>query len=300
MYRLVTLSCVVLWSITLLSAQGDTVVTADTSGLTAMIALYQYKLDSLRALMPSDTVSKDTTRHWCFRFAGILGVDFNQFNNWVGQGDDKDVTFSRFTSSLTSHIRWEQERYFWQHRTKLALGWQRYNNATERIGIRRTTDILNMTSQLGTRLSDEVAMSVIGELRTQVVDQMSAPSYLDMSVGVTWLPEDYLQATLHPLNYEASLSRDDSYESSLGAKLIVNYDHEVRHDLRLSSQLSGFMSYEDVRALTNYTWINGLFVKLVNGIGLGVEYALRMSPQETRNLDRNQQSYFIMGLSYVI
>ena len=40
----------------------------------------------------------------------------------------------------------------------------------------------------------------------------------------------------------------------------------------------------------------------MNSVGLRVEYALRISPQETDALllDRDLQSYIVMGISYVL
>ena len=115
-------------------------------------------------------------------------------------------------------------------------------------------------------------------------------------------PNDYFMMTMHPFNYELVLSNRDQFLSSFGAKMVINYERNITDDFSVKSHFNSFVSYRDIDQLSNYTWTNGVNIKIMDSVGLGIEHALRVSPQETNALSivEDLQSYIVMGISYVL
>ena len=114
------------------------------------------------------------------------------------------------------------------------------------------------------------------------MENFNNPGYLDIGVGVTWLPIKDLTVTLHPLNYRIVFSDTDGiFEPSLGLKYVVDYTRSlnVLNGVSWSSKLSGFFSYEDNNQ-SDWTWINGFGFQAWKGIGISAEFGLRGSNSE--------------------
>ena len=69
-----------------------------------------------------------------------------------------------------------------------------------------------------------------------------------------------------------------SYESSLGAKIVVDYTRQIGA-VNFKTNFSTFQSYKS-GDLSNWTWINSFGYTLWKGIGLGFEFGLRGNKQE--------------------
>jgi len=139
---------------------------------------------------------------------------------------------------------------------------------------------------------------------------------LDLGVGATWTPIENLVVVVHPLNYNFVFSNTDAvYESSLGAKILVDYTKSFGK-LNIKSNLSAFQSYES-SDLSNWTWINSLGYTVWKNIGVGFEFGLRGNKQESLaaaidaataamstevptfdTVDNKTQSYWLFGLNY--
>lgn len=270
--------------------------------LTELLNNYTNKVDSIKTLLNEQKSRNEKPKIWETKFGGLLGFDFNNFMNWVSQGDNSNSSSSSISTSIDGQINKLGNKFFWRNTGKLTLGWRNINNSTTESGFQKTIDLLNINTHIGNKVNEKLALSVLGEWRSNLLSQNIAPSYLDMSLGITWTPEEHILAIVHPINYELILGDADAYESSIGSKLRLAYDHAVSERLHLKSNLSGFMSYKSLSDLTNYTWTNGVDIKVVENLGIGLEYAMRVSPQETQALSNVEdfQSYVIMGVSFVL
>ena len=140
----------------------------------------------------------------------------------------------------------------------------------------------------------------MGEYRTSLLENANNPGYLDIGAGGTWTPTSSLLVNFHPLNYNIIFADDElGFTSSMGLKILADFKSTLWQKVDLGSTLSAFVSYK-ASELSNYTWTNRLNLKLFGGLGLGLEYALRVSEQETREFEDDLQSYFILGLSYTL
>jgi len=115
-----------------------------------------------------------------------------------------------------------------------------------------------------------------------------------------------------------------SFESSLGCKIVADYNQALPMGLAWRSNLSAFVSYSDPGNFSNWTWVNGINFTAWKGIGVGFEFGLRGNKQESYNTfltatgadpemvaidafddstnkgDNPLQSYWLLGLTYTI
>ena len=97
------------------------------------------------------------------------------------------------------------------------------------------------------------------------------------------------------------------FESSLGAKIVADYNTKLGKNITWKSNLSAFLSYQG-SDLSNWTWINGLSTA-VKGVGIGFDLGLRGNEQESlaaitdgklNEGDNPLQLYWLLGFSYAI
>jgi hypothetical protein len=101
---------------------------------------------------------------------------------------------------------------------------------------------------------------------------------------------------LHPLNYNFIFAEKNlEFTSSLGCKIVGDYNKALLKGLHWRSNLTGFLSYKNNDpTLHNGTWTNWLSVNMYKGLGIGVEFALRYSAQEIEKT----QNYYTLGVTY--
>ena len=285
------------------NAQSDDSRHNSKALLAMTISEHQLVVDSLTQRLQEIEKSEMTYPYWKIRGGAIGGFNLNSFSNWANRGDNTNSSASILTLGCNGNADLKGSDYFWRNRGRLLVAWQRFQrNESEDVAFQKTADMLQLVTHYGQNVTEKLAVSVLSEWESNLIDQTINPSYLDMSLGFTWTPNDYLSSVIHPLNYELALAEEDVFESSFGAKLILDYNQEIDARLKLASSFSGFLSYEQLDLLSNFTWTNGMNIKIIKSVGIAIEYAMRVSQQETlvlNTLDENHlQSYFLMGLSF--
>lgn len=272
----------------------------DVDSLRARKADLESQIKNLQSELRKTTQAIPPVYGWRTGFSGLLGFSLTDMNNWVSSANP-DATTSNIQVSAAGFAHLIEERYFWRNNAQLNLGWQKLDRKTgaeDESKYQSTVDVFQLTSLYGYKISPTLAASALAEFRTGVVENAFDPAYLDLGIGVTWSPNANLVVVIHPLNYNFIFADELDFESSLGAKIVADYNREIIEGVNLRSNLSGFLSYEDTDDLSNFTWTTGVNFTLFKGIGVGAEYALRWNRQETKNLDDDIQSYFVLGLSY--
>ncbi|MEZ4801386.1 MAG: DUF3078 domain-containing protein [Gelidibacter sp.] len=262
----------------------------------------------------------DALPGWRVGAFGVIGGSISNFNNWYAQGAPNNssgnigITFNGYANLI-------QEKFFWRNSLNTNLNWVKLDdkdNPNDDDSFNPTTDVFNLSSLYGQKLSEKWAASALMEYRTTLLDNFNDPGYLDVGVGFTWTPIDNLIVVIHPLNYNFVFADNDAvFESSLGAKVIADYTRQIGK-IAFKSNLSGFYSYKD-SDLSNWTWTNAFSYTLWKRIGVGFEFALRSNKQEAlkyalaqydpmavpaeevptfENVDNKLQSYYVLGLSY--
>ncbi len=284
-----------------LSAQTKEELTAQKTELETQINALKAQVTEIETKIKTDFPDYG----WKKGLFGTVGANLTGFNNWVTAADPESRNIT-IQGSFNAFANKNEEKYFWNNTLNINLGWQRLikDNTMpleEEKEFSQTADIFNINSLYGYKLNSKIAISALGEYRTNLLNNFNNPGYLDLGVGATWTPITDLIVVFHPLNYNIIFADDENlYQSSLGTKILATYTKTIAEKFSWKSNLSAFVSYKDPDALSNYTWTNGISFTAFKGIGVGIEYALRINKQETEaaGSDKNLQQYFIIGLTY--
>lgn len=290
-----------------LHAQTEEELKAEQSVKQDSINDIQSRIDALQAEI-------DALPGWKIGAFGTIGGSFSGFSNWYAQETpNNDAGTIGFTVNGYAHKN--EPKYFWRTDLTLNLNWVKFDDKDDpddQNGFRQATDVFNISSLYGWKLSEKFALSALGEYRTTILSNFNDPGYLDLGVGGTWTPFTDFLVVIHPLNYNFVFSSDDTiFESSFGAKIVVDYSKEIGK-FKLKSNLSSFFSYKSSN-LSNWTWTNSFSYTIWKGIGLGFDFGLRDNKQEALNyaintlgdanatfdsIDNDLQTYYTLGISY--
>jgi len=283
-------------------AQTEEELKAEQAPKTAEIAKLQAEVDALQAKI-------DALPGWKIGAFGTIGANLQGFNDWYTNAAPNSSTGNiGVTANVFANLL--EEKFFWRNSLGANLAWVKNDNTdidTDSDDFDATTDVFTLTSLYGRKLNEKWAVSGLAEYRTTLLNNFNDPGYLDLGVGATWTPMSNLVVVIHPLNYNFVFSSTDafSFESSLGAKIVADYNQKFGA-VSYKSNLSAFLSYED-GDYSNWTWVNSLGYTLWKGIGIGAELGLRGNKQEAFNstgaaslseTDNNVQSYWLFGLNY--
>ncbi len=288
-------------------AQTEAELKASLAEKKDSIAAIQGRADAIKAQIAA-------LPGWKIGAFGTIGGSISNFNNWYAQGIPNNSSGNiGFTVNAFANL--QEEKFFWRNSGNLNLSWVKLDDEddpTDNDGFRNAVDVFNLTSLYGWKLSEQFAISALGEYRTTLLDNFNDPGYLDLGVGGTWTPITNLVVVIHPLNYNFVFSDEDTiFESSLGAKVVADYTRDIGA-IAFKSNLSAFLSYEG-SDLNNWTWVNSFSYTLWKMIGVGFDFGLRSNKQEAVNyavntlgvtdadfdsVDNDLQTYWTLGLSY--
>lgn len=287
-------------------AQTESELKKELGEKKASISELQKEADAIKAKI-------DALPGWKYGAFGTLGGSVSEFNNWYLQAAPNNSS-GNIGLTVNAFANLKQEKYFWRNSLNVNLGWVKLENEDDvnpDDNFNVATDVFNLTSLYGYKLSEKLAISTLGEYRTALLEgSFNDPGYLDIGVGITWTPIENLVVVVHPLNYNFVFSDGSSqFESSLGAKIVADYTRKIGA-INFKSNLSAFLSYEDSN-FSNWQWTNGFSYTLWKRIGVGFDFGLRGNKQEAFNAelpntpgltledtDNVLQSFWLLGLSY--
>lgn len=278
-------------------------------------AIQALKKDSVAAIQSRVNALQgqiDAFPGWKKGLFGTIGANLSGAKNWYSQGIPNNSS-GNIGVGVNGFANLDQDKYFWRNGMNINLQWVKVDNkdiTTDSDKFKGTTDVLNITSLYGYKLSSKFAISALGEYRTSIINNFNDPGYLDLGIGATWTPVKDMVVVIHPLNYNFVFAKNDAvYESSTGAKIVVDYTRQLGA-VNFKTNFSTFQSYKK-SDLSNWTWINSFGYTLWKGIGIGFEAGLRNNKQEGlanlqktdatatfADLDNKIQSYWLFGLNY--
>lgn len=280
--------------------------------LLSLKAAAQDSLDLFKKRTEAIQGQIDALPGWRFNAFGTVGGSLSGFNNWYGK-ESPNSSVGNFGFNINASADKIEDKYFWKNAMNLNISWVKSDdkddpNDSEDYEV--ATDVLNLSSLYGYKLTKSFAVSAFGEYRTTLVNNFNDPGFLDLGVGGTWTPISELVVVIHPLNYNFVFSSAGvDYQSSLGAKIVADYNKKIGA-LNIKSNLSVFLSYEDAD-YSNYTWTNSVNYNVWKNLGLGFDLGLRKNKQEAFNYqktdnpalelpdaDNKLQSYWLFGLTY--
>ncbi|WP_047548739.1 DUF3078 domain-containing protein [Psychroserpens sp. Hel_I_66] len=260
----------------------------------------------------------DALPGWRVGAFGVIGGSLSNFNNWYSQGVPNNSS-GNIGLTINGYANLIEDKFFWRNSLNTNLSWVKLDNKDTDLdsdGFEPTTDVFNISSLYGRKLSEKLAASGLVEYRTTLLDNFNDPGYLDVGIGGTWTPIDNLIVVVHPLNYNFVFADNDNiFESSLGAKIVADYTRQIGK-IGFKSNLSMFQSYKS-GDLSNATWTNSFSYTLWKRIGVGFDFALRSNKQEALSyalgqlpadfmgetptfdtVDNELQTYYTLGLTY--
>lgn len=303
------LTAMAFFVLTLTFAQTEEELKAQIAPKKDSIAAIQSRVNALQKQL-------DALPGWKIGAFGTIGGSLSQFNNWFAQGIPNNSSGNiGFTVNAFANL--QEEKFFWRNAANVNLTWVKLDDKddpTDDDSFRQATDVFNISSLYGRKLSEKFAISALTEYRTTILSNFNDPGYLDIGVGATWTPISDLVVVIHPLNYNFVFSSEDNiFESSMGAKIVADYTKQLGA-VSFKSNLSLFQSYKS-SDLSNWTWTNSFSYSLWKMIGVGFDFGLRSNKQETLNyivnnaptpdpaatfdtIDNELQTYWTLGLSY--
>ncbi len=305
----VVLSLLSIFVFTTTFAQTIDELKAEQAAKKDSIAAIQGRVDALQGQI-------DAFPGWKTGAFGTIGANISSFNNWYLQGTPNNNS-GNIGITVNGFANLDKEKFFWRNSANVNLQWVKLDdkdNPDDSDSFDGTTDVFNITSLYGYKLSDKFAISALAEYRSSIINNFNDPGYLDFGIGATWTPITDMVVVIHPLNYNFVFADNDAvYESSAGAKIVVDYTKQLGA-VNFKTNFSTFQSYES-GDLSNWTWINSFGYTLWKGIGVGFEFGLRGNKQETLanalaqdppltptpdfdNIDNETQSYWLLGLNY--
>lgn len=288
-------------------AQTEEELKATMANKQDSIAALQGRVDAIQAQI-------DALPGWKVGAFGTIGGSFSGFNNWYAQ-ETPNNSAGTIGFTVNGFANRDESKYFWRNALTLNLNWVKFDDKDDpddQNGFRQATDVFNISTLYGRKLSEKFALSGLAEYRTTILSNFNDPGYLDLGVGATWTPVKDLFVVIHPLNYNFVFSSGDSiFESSFGAKIVADYSKDLG-PINFKTNLSLFASYES-SDLSNWTWTNSFSYTLWKKIGIGLDFGLRDNKQEALNyaintlgdpnatfdnIDNDLQTYYTLGLSY--
>lgn len=277
-------------------------------------ALKAEKNDSISALKAkADAIQAeiDALPGWRLRATGTIGGSVSGFNNWYAK-DKPNSSVGNFGINVNGFADLIEEKFFWKNAANINIGWVKFDDKdddTDSDQYEVATDVFNVSSLYGWKLSEKFALSGLMEYRSTLVNNFNDPGFLDLGVGGTWTPFNGMVVVMHPLNYNFVFSSGDSqYDSSAGAKIVADYTRKFG-GLNVKSNLSVFLSYEESE-FSNYTWTNSFSYTFWKSLGVGFDFGLRKNHQEALNyalnddpdatfdsVDNDLQSFWLLGLN---
>ncbi len=313
MFKKLVLVTIMLTAVTSITAQTAEELKKELAVKKDSIAAIEGRANAIQAQL-------DAIPGWKIGAFGTVGGSLSGFNDWFSQ-EIPNNSAGTIGITVNGYANLLQEKYFWRNSALVNLAWVKLDNEddpTDSDEFRESTDVFNLTSLFGYKISKTLAVSTLGEYRTTLLDNFNDPGYLDLGVGITWTPIKDLVVVVHPLNYNFVFSKGASeFESSLGAKLVADYTRKIGA-INFKTNLSAFLSYEDAD-YSNWTWTNSFSYTLWKSIGVGFDFGLRKNKQEAFNYllrqdaaamvtpttprtledtDNKLQSFWNIGLSY--
>ena len=278
----------------------------------------QAEADAAQAEANAIQAQIDALPGWRIGAFGTIGGSLSNFNNWYAQGTPNNSS-GNIGFTFNGYANLIQEKFFWRNALTTNLNWVKLDdkdNPNDDDDFNPTTDVFNLSSLYGRKLSEKWAVSTLMEYRTTLLNNFNDPGYLDFGLGFTWTPIKDLVVVIHPANYNFVFTDEDTvFDSSFGAKIVADYTKKIGA-INFKSNLSMFQSYKS-SDLSNWTWTNSFGYTLWKKIGVGFDFGLRSNKQEALNyalgkfdplsgddiptfdnVDNDLQTYWTLGLSY--
>lgn len=211
--------------------------------------------------------------NWKLESKFALNVTQSTFTNWASGGRN-NVSGLGFINASADY---KKDRIRWATSLSAGIGGVQYFDED----IEKTDDVLDVQSTLSYGLKDPWFLSFLGGFRTQFLDGYSnpgdsvrsstfmAPGYVNISLGIEYIPNDNLKVMLSPLSGKFTIVQNqaladsgafgvapaefnsmgamvrsgETFRAELGAYLRIIYKKELMENIGLRSRVEFFSNY---------------------------------------------------------
>lgn len=213
--------------------------------------------------------------NWKLKSVFSLNVTQSSFTNW-NAGGRNNVSGLGFVNAQANY---RKDEIKWANQMTLGLGGVQYFDDE----LQKTDDVVDVQSTFSYGVKDPWFISALGGFRTQFIDGFAnpedtvrsstfmAPGYLNLSLGVEFIPNDNLKVMLSPLSGKFTFVQDqnlanngafgvepavlgtggnvlvpgENFRSELGSYFRVIYNKEIMDNIDISSRLELFSNYTE-------------------------------------------------------
>lgn len=232
------------------------------------------------------SVAQDTTSFW--KKGGNIGLNITQvaLSNWAGGGQNT-IGITGLTNIFANYA---EGKTTWDNSIELGYGMTKLAKQE----FRKSDDRILFTSKFGHKAGEQFLYSALLDFRSQfdkgykynknaagdgdtalIISNLLAPAFVNVGVGMTYKPADYIEILVSPLSNRIILVMDDALskqgafgvdpgkniKSELGAALNIFFKKEILTNVTLQSRLNTFGAYEYLPSLV-VTWESLLNMKV--------------------------------------
>ena len=227
------------------------------------------------------TLKVDSTLNvkWKLKAVYTLNGTQSSFVNWSSGGRNNISVLG----TLVSNAYYQSKHLKWSNDLSVALGGLRYVEKEATEGLQKTDDRFDFSSNFGYKMSEHTYVSIIGGLKTQLLDGYTypndsvrvsafmAPGYISGALGVDYIKSDHFSIFTSPFamkltivnnqvladsgaygvqraTFDASgmlLSHGERLRSEFGAYVKIKYAQTLAKNIELKSKLEFFSNYTD-------------------------------------------------------
>lgn len=216
--------------------------------------------------LKKDSIVVDTVKYWSVLGKNTLMINQAAFSNWVGGGANN----VGWLAGANYNITYEKDKDLWENIIILGYG----QNDTKGLGIRKTQDVINVSTNYGRKFSKSWYLSLGAGFQSQFtpgyedgnnpeakkISNFMAPGYLNVGMGLTYRPNDDITVTLRPTNARWTFVLDKELQlagnyglKSDGATSLLQfgflgtamYKLKIMEDVHLTNTASVFSNYLD-------------------------------------------------------
>lgn len=212
-------------------------------------------------------------KNWKLKSTFGLNMTQSSFTNWAAGGRNNIAGLS----FVNAEANYKKNNISWSTLLNLSLGGVQYFDED----LQKTDDIIDLQSTFSRKWTNKVNFSLLGGFRTQFIEGFSnpgdslrsstflAPGYLNLSLGLEYVPNDNFKVMLSPFSGKFTIVRDqrladlgafgvqgatyndmgvmltsgENFRPEFGAYLRVMYSKEIMENIDLRTRWEFFSNY---------------------------------------------------------
>lgn len=230
---------------------------------------------SLSIFAQSDTTKneKPTNPNWKLKSIYSLNLTQSTFTNWAAGGRN-NISGLAF---INAQANYRKDKLKWTNSLGVNLGGVQYFDED----IQKTDDVIDLQSTFSYELEKSWFISMLGGFRTQILEGFSsaedtirssgfmAPGYLNLSLGIEYIPNDNFKVMISPASGKFTFVQDqflanqgaygvepailndagqietlgETYRAELGSFVRIMYEKEIMDNIGLRSRVEFFSNY---------------------------------------------------------